>query len=666
MDETWAMDIPRAINLSIQGPLKTLSLKADCDLKGFDFKSPNFSLKEPLTDGAVQLEASLVNQSDVDIHTGMVRLKQSQVALSGSIKSSNLKISDAYLEARGKLVAKEILPLLQEPLPDNFSLEGITLLQAEFRGNPSKAFTIEAALDLTGSFWEDPFLFSKKKGVKNRATINISRDYSTNYFEGTGDVALQGLHMDFSYRYLAIDPDPLYLELTIPTFEMLELTSLKMYQAGEQFGGEIAVDVKASINPSHPLESSVNGFIEIDDFFASINDQAVSAEAQLLADGNQIEVPYLTVQYGDSDLDIWQSVFFWGDVPKIEINAFSRSINLQELIGAEEEEEEEGEEVLEDESSDEDGSETEWNVFWQLLERKPDINVDLSIDTLFVGHRDVRNANLALTGNKGIFNIFFTCQTEEGRSNVRAEVRGPFANQCIQENLQFEIMGFNMTELTKLLAWEEPPFTGVVYADGELMHTSNPNKRWINPENLEGRINVRFEDGAIRELAIITNLLSVMRYPIALAIPVVQWIFLSDIALNWLQTRQVTTLSRTMPYDLIEGSFVIDDGLVTTEDLLLMGKVLNIATALTMDMPNDNALEGLVVARYYSSLGNLIGWVPVLGDFFIALQDRLIASRFKVSGNLGEPRVESLAWRQLREGTQGTFNVLSDSMRVRR
>ena len=657
MDETWALDIPSAINLSIQGPLKTLSLKADCDLENFDFKSPYFSLEEPLTDGALQLEASLVNKSDIDIHTLVVRLKQSQLSLSGRINSSNLEISDVYLEARGKLIAEEVLPLLQEPLPDNFSLEGTSLLQAVFKGNPSKAFTVEAALDLTGSVWEDFFLISKKKGVKNRATISISRDYSTNRFEGTGDVALEGIHMDFSFRYLSSDPDPLYVELTIPPFELLALPSLKMYQAGEQFGGKVAVDLKASINPSHPLKSSVDGFIEVDDFFASINDQAVSAEVQLLADGNLIEVPYLTVQYGDSDLDMWQTVFFWGNAPKIEVNAFSRSLNLKELIPVGKEE------VLEDEPPDENGSETEWNVFWQLLERKPDIDLDLSVDTLFVGHRDVRNVQLFLNGDKGLFNILSTFQTEDGKSNIRAEVRGPFANQCVQESLQFEIIGFNMTELAKLLAWEKPPFTGVVYADGELIHTSNPNKRWINPENLEGQINIRFEDGEIKELAIITNLLSLMKYPIALAIPFVQWIFLSDAVLNWLQTRQVTTLSRTMPYDLIEGSFVIGEGLVTIEDLLLTGKVLNIAAALTMDMLDDNALSGLIAARYYSSLGNLLGWIPVLGDLLIALQDRFIASRFEVSGTLGDPIVKSLAWKKLRRGTSRTFNVLSDSIR---
>jgi hypothetical protein len=433
-----------------------------------------------------------------------------------------------------------------------------------------------------------------------------------------------------------------------------------MYQAGEQFGGEIALDVNASINPSHLLESSVDGFIEIDDFFASINGQAVSAEAQLLADGDRIQVPFLNVQYGGSDLEVWQTVFFWGDIPKIEINAFSRSVNLKELIPADEEE------VLEDEPSDENGSETEWNVFWQLLERKPDIDIDLSIDTLFVGHRDVRNVQLLLTGDKGVFNIFSTFHTEDGKSNIQAEVRGPFANQCIQESLQFDINGFNMTELAKLLAWEKPPFTGVVYADGELIHTSDPNKRWINPENLEGQVNIRFEDGKIRELAIITNLLSLMRYPIALVIPVVQWIFLSDAALNWLQTRQITTLSRTMPYDLIEGSFVIDDGLVTTEDLLLTGKVLNIAAVLTIDMLDDNALNGLVISRYYSSLGNLMGWIPVLGDLLIALQDRFIASRFEVSGTLGDPKVTSLAWKRLTQGTRTTFDHMQSRMRLQR
>jgi hypothetical protein len=669
LDESWGLDIPDAFNLSIQGPLKTLFLTADCDLKGFDFKSPYFSLKEPLADGAVQLEASLVNTSDVDIHTFLVRLKQSQLSLSGRIKSNNMEAPDAYLEASGKLIAEEILPLLQEPLPDNFSFEGTSLLQAVFKGDPAKAFTVQAAIDLTGNFWEDPFLFSKKKGVKNRATFSLSRDYSTNHFEGTGDFALESAHLDFSFRYPSNDPNPLYAEFTISPIEILELTSLKMYQAGEKFGGEIALDLSASINPSHLLESSVDGFFEADDFFAFINGREISADVQLIAYGDRIEVPGLNVQYGDSDLDIWQSVFFWGDTPKIAINAFARSINLRELIpGKEEEDDEEKgeEEVLEDESSDEDESETEWNVFWQLLERKPDIDIDLSIARMFVGHRDVRNVQLLVNGDKGIFNILKTFQTDEGKSNIRAEVRGPFANQCIQESLQFEIIGFNMTGLANLLAWEEPPFTGVVYANGDLIHVSDPNKRWINPENLDGQINIRFEDGRIRELAIITNMLSVMRYPIALAIPIVRWIFLSDVALNWWKRRSITTLSRTMPYDLIEGSFVIDDGLVTTEDLILMGEVLNIAAALTMDMLDENALGGLVVARYYSTVRNLIGWIPVLGDLWIALQDKLIASRFKVSGTLGDPKVASLAWKQLREGTRGTFNVLSNSIRLER
>ena len=203
IDERWDFGTLPPISLSAKGPLNALLINADCDLKGFDFKSPYFSLGEPLEHGAVQLEASLVNKSDVAIHTCLVSLKQSHVSLSGRINSNNLEVPDAYLEAKGKLVAEELLPLLQEPLPDTFSLEGTSLLQAIFKGNSSKAFTMDAALDLTESFWEDPFLISKKKGVKNRATISLNRDYSTDYFEGTGDVALQGLHMDFSFYCMA-------------------------------------------------------------------------------------------------------------------------------------------------------------------------------------------------------------------------------------------------------------------------------------------------------------------------------------------------------------------------------------------------------------------------------------------------------------------------------
>ena len=677
VDETWELDIPRAINLSIQGPITNLLLKADFDLKGFDFKSPHFSLKEPLTDGDVAFEASLVNQSDVDIHTFLVRLKQSQVSLSGRIKSRNLEMSDAYLEAKGVFKAEEILPLLPEPLPEQYSLEGTSLLQAVFKGNPADSFTMEAVIDLTDSSWEDPYLISKKAGIKNRAAISISRDYSTNSFEGEGDIVLESAQVNFSLRYPSSNPNQWHVELKSPPFELSKLTSFKFHQRENSYKGQIAIDLSASVNPAHLMESSVNGYVEVDNFFTSINNQDVLVNTQLIAHGDRIEVPSLNLQFGSSDFELWQTTFSWGDVPQLETTITSQSLYLKNFMPAAQEEplqdespevetlavESPADEPLADEPPDKSDPAPVENFLWRLLERKPHLDINVEIDKLVIGNRAVRNMQLLVIGNKGIFNLVSSLQTEEGESSIRAEISGPFADKCVEESLQFKISGFNMTEFADFFRLENPPFTGVVYADGDIRHFSNPKERWINPENLDGQVHIRFEDGEIRELAIITNLLSLMRYPIALAIPVVQWIFLSDIALNWLQTRQVTTLSRTMPYDLIKGSFVIDDGLVATEDLLLTGKVLNIAAALTIDMLDDNAVNGLVISRYYSSLGNLMGWIPILGDLLIALQDRFIASRFEVSGTLGDPKVTSLAWKKLTGGTRSTFDTMQNRLR---
>ena len=680
IDESWDFGTLPPINLSAKGPLSALLVKADCDLQSFDFKSPHFSLAQPLTDGGMQLEASLINKRALDIHDFSVRLKQSHLALSGKISWGKLELPDAYLEAKGVFKAEEILPLLPEPLPEQYSLEGTPLLQAAFKGNPADSFTMEAVIDLTDSSWEDPYLISKKAGIKNRATVSISRDYSTNSFEGEGDIALESAHVDFSLRYPSSNPNQWHVELKSPPVELSKLTSFKFHQKENSYKGQIAIDLSASVNPVHLMESSVNGYVEVDNFFTSINNQDVLVNTQLIAHGDKIEVPSLNLQFGSSDFELWQTSFSWGDIPRLEATIMSQSLYLDDFVPAAQEEPLQGEslegeplevetlavESLAEKPPDKSDPSPAENFLWRLLERKPYLDINVEIGKLFIGNNERRNTQLTLMGNEGIYTIFATLPTADGESCLRAEIGGPFADKCVEESLQFKISGFNMTEFAELFRLEKPPFTGIVYADGDLRHFSNPKERWINPENLDGQIHIRFEDGKIRELALITNLLSLMRYPIALAIPVVQWIFLSDAALNWLQTRTITTLSRTMPYDLIEGSFVIDDGLVETEDLLLTGKVLNIAAALTIDMPDNNALNGLVISRYYSSLGNLMGWIPVLGDLLIALQDRFIASRFEVSGNFGNPKVTSLTWRRLTQGTRSTFGHMQNRMRLQR
>ena len=181
-----------------------------------------------------------------------------------------------------------------------------------------------------------------------------------------------------------------------------KLTSFKFHQTDNYYKGQIAIDLSASVNPSHLMESSVNGYVEVDNFFISINNQDISINTQLIAHGDRIEVPCLSLQFGSSDLEIWQTTFSWGDVPQLEATVTSQSLYLKDFIPAPEQEPIEDEpledESLADEPPDKSDPAPAENFLWRLLERKPQLEINVEIDKLFIGNQDLSNTQFTLIG----------------------------------------------------------------------------------------------------------------------------------------------------------------------------------------------------------------------------------------------------------------------------
>ena len=132
--------------------------------------------------------------------------------------------------------------------------------------------------------------------------------------------------------------------------------------------------------------------------------------------------------------------------------------------------------------------------------------------------------------------------------------------------------------------------------------------------------------------------------------------------LGGLSTVEASKLGAICIKESVERARVPPDAI----DEVLMGQVLNLALSASIDMPDNNAINGLLVARLYSSIRNIVGWIPGIGHLWIAMQDRLTAKRFKVGGYLGDPEVESLAWRRAREGSRRTFDTLQNNIRLQR
>jgi uncharacterized protein YhdP len=210
----------------------------------------------------------------------------------------------------------------------------------------------------------------------------------------------------------------------------------------------------------------------------------------------------------------------------------------------------------------------------------------------------------------------------------------------------------------------------MITANGEVEHVSNPREGWINPERLNGRVDIHFRDGEIKEMGMLADILNIFNYttaPVAMFIPIVRELFIAGSAYNYFKTRKHSVTIKKIPYDLIEGNFSIKDGFLKTDDLMLTGKVIDLATALSLDMSHNNTLKGNVAARPFRSLvPSIFREIPLIGKALMWVQDKLIATYLTVNGTLAEPKVKSANFAKMKQGTKNTFSHLGNRIHIRK
>ena len=334
-------------------------------------------------------------------------MQKSHVTLSGRVLAHTLEVPEFQIETRGVLETGEIFSLLPALVPEGFSLEGPLVLKSTFKGNPTRSFTIDADVDLTESVWEEPYLITKKSGLKNRVILRMSKDQSTESLSGSGGISLESATMDYSFSSPSQKTKQWLVKLKTSPIEIGEIESLKLRQAGKQYKGKVTLDLNTLVNLSHLRESSVTGTVILDDDQSvHVIDQDVSANTQLRARGNTVEIPYLRLTYGDSDLDLRKALFSWNDAPQLEGTLSSQSIYLKDLIPAAQEE------PLKEENPGKNNQEPAGDVLWELFESKPRLKVDYTLSNFYMGNQHFQNVQLTLHGDEGMYTILSKVPTE--------------------------------------------------------------------------------------------------------------------------------------------------------------------------------------------------------------------------------------------------------------
>jgi hypothetical protein len=655
---------PLSFNANLKGDLNTFALKADMDLTRTFWEEPSFITKPEGLDSAATITL-LKNKHETEtwwdgrwlIESLTLNLGDSYLNVHGAVVNSLSQNMDIDIQGQGTWNTGDIMTLFGQSLPDGFSMQGLMPLSAAFKGSPT-SFSLKADVDLTEAYWEDPYIIAKAAGLTNHATVTIYKDNEIPIPWGEAEWSLESANGRLSLSHLQENERPWYLELTTSPIELSGIQSLKWHQKNELDTGTININLRAFISPIDFRKSSFDGFIELQDVFFPLNNKGGSINAQLMAKGDHLDIPLLTVNYGNSDLSL-KGNLSWAEAFMFKGSLISNVFDLTDFIPIPDQE-------IPSEQTTTPDDQNAWPVLLRkTLESYPLVKLDATVNSLYLGEQHIRNVTAALHSQEGYYDVEIGFITPEDESSIQATI-APLAQQSYKGEYLFNIHGLNLTELAKQLRWQDIPITGTLDARGKVENISSFENGWLTPDSLNGNLNLTLAKGEFKKFPLIRNVLLLMKLPLGIAfVPVLREVFLFDQAIQLAKTKGRIINLKTFPYDRIGGTFLIEQGVGTTNDLLLTSDVLTMAASASIDLTNQT-LKGKIAARPFGSMSSLIGKVPIIGKAVQGLQDKLVVTNFTVQGPLKKPEVKAVALESLIGETKETYGRLNDLIKPKK
>jgi hypothetical protein len=122
-------------------------------------------------------------------------------------------------------------------------------------------------------------------------------------------------------------------------------------------------------------------------------------------------------------------------------------------------------------------------------------------------------------------------------------------------------------------------------------------------------------------------------------VPGLREINLINTALDTLRTGGRNLEITTIPYDRIDGSFKIANGIAHTKKIHLKGKTLELFSGGDMDFINDK-IDLKIKITPVSTAGELAGKIPLVGKEIKKIQKSFLSYDFIARGTIANPDIK--------------------------
>lgn len=115
---------------------------------------------------------------------------------------------------------------------------------------------------------------------------------------------------------------------------------------------------------------------------------------------------------------------------------------------------------------------------------------------------------------------------------------------------------------------------------------------------------------------------------------------------------KINILKNGFPVDQLTGTFVVEDGLLSSRDLVLKSPVMTMATAGTYDIPTDQ-FDAMATVSPFGAYSSLLKRIPLFGTLMEGERKGLTTALFEVKGPRTDPKVTYLPLQSLTGGILG-------------
>jgi uncharacterized protein YhdP len=152
-----------------------------------------------------------------------------------------------------------------------------------------------------------------------------------------------------------------------------------------------------------------------------------------------------------------------------------------------------------------------------------------------------------------------------------------------------------------------------------------------------GNIRIHCEKGSLRKFSLLSKLFSILN-------------------VSQLFTFKLPDMvSDGMPYNEINATFSLRDGLVATDNLFIDSNAMNISMVGEFDLVKEQ-MNVTVGVKPLQTIDKVVSHLPVLGWVLTGKNKSLISTYFQATGSLDNPEVKSIAAQSM---AKGVFNIFS-------